>query len=199
MVRGRTAPYDAASFLRSTWAEETASHLQRHLVMPAKLSLYLAAWTFAAVAAGCLPPGLDSDADLGAGPPKLSPLTHDAGGCYPKITVTDDGHHDPGTACLDCHNGSDPAVPRYTFAGTLFTLKDAKPVAGATIEVTDLKGKQVVITSGTNGNFYTSESLFSPPWNVRVSQCPQDISMPSGALNGDCNSCHRGANKVYLP
>jgi hypothetical protein len=154
----------------------------------------------ALVLSGCLPDAIDSGVD--AGPvARPSPLaTSDAGSCAPRATSIEDGHHDPGTACLDCHNGSKPDARRFTVAGTLFLTNNDpnQPLSAATVEVVDLRGNKLTLTTQKNGNFYTDQPIADPPWQVHISQSPTATSMPTPTMSGDCNSCHAQQSQVYL-
>jgi hypothetical protein len=127
--------------------------------------------------------------------------------CTTPATVADypDGHHNPGMDCLSCHSGNSPEpspAPQppktpYTWAvaGTLFdTVNGNKPVAGATIKVTDKNGKTVNIPTAANGNFWISDSTLVPPFNVTAT-CTASNSM-QGAT-GSCNTCHNSTFRVH--
>jgi hypothetical protein len=117
--------------------------------------------------------------------------------CIALAAANGDGHHNPGQACLACHDGT--TATKWTAAGTLYSaVSGGAAVAGATIALTDATGATVQIVSGTNGNFYTQTAL-SYPVTARASGCPADVSMVSKSQTGDCNSCHGAQLQVHLP
>ena len=120
--------------------------------------------------------------------------------CEPAATNLPNGHHNAGTACLTCHNGTTAA--RFRVAGTLYTsAQGGTPVGGATIVVKDSANVSVKLVTAADGNFYTNEAL-TPPLTVKASKCPSvDKAMPTAANNGDCNSCHQAntTGRVFLP
>jgi hypothetical protein len=109
------------------------------------------------------------------------------------------GHHNPGTACLTCHDGNTPNAPLWTLAGTLYTTGGgAAPLPGGTIIVTDNAGSTIKIISGDNGNFFTSQTVVFPV-HITASRCPDSQTMANAQQVGDCNSCHGGASHIHLP
>jgi hypothetical protein len=136
-------------------------------------------------------PGVDAS----VGPPDAPP----AATCKDAVPVTDDGHHNPGEACMSCH--SDPVVTKvWTIAGTLYKTGTNDPLPGATIIVTDSTGKEFDLVSSLNGNFWTDRPL-TPPYMTAVSLCPTTYHMMQNAVAGDCNQCHQAgtdAGRVRL-
>ena len=147
-------------------------------------------------ATACIAPELpDLSEEPDAMPPPVPP---DAMlDCEPRIFNVGDGHHNPGMACLECHNGQqqDLGANIYTLGGTVFQdTAGTIPKVGATVIVIDGDGTVVKLPTQQNGNFYTSAAL-TPPYNTIVSQCGAEIEnvpMIANFVDGDCNSCHSG-------
>lgn len=106
----------------------------------------------------------------------------------------------PGAACIDCHTvgvGGERG-PRFDIAGTLYATghepNDCKGVNGnveaAKIEVTDSRGKVVVLSVNRSGNFFEEPSNLSFPITARVLYQGRSRAMLSPQMSGDCNSCH---------
>ncbi|HEU5056666.1 MAG TPA: hypothetical protein VFU21_09065 [Kofleriaceae bacterium] len=110
------------------------------------------------------------------------------------------GKHNAGKVCQSCHDGQG-AAPRWTVAGTIYTTSDgAAGLAGATIRLADAGGKEVVLVSAQNGNFWTEEEL-AFPLTALASRCPTERAM-GGAVpetGAACNSCHGAAMRIALP
>ena len=122
--------------------------------------------------------------------------------CDALQSTTTDGHHDPGQDCLMCHHQGGMASP-YTFAGTLYADSGGStPLAGATIHLIDAAGTDVVVTSQTNGNFWSTD-LVVPPVLAFASSCPSIIPMinPIHTSDGSCNvsGCHTDGFRVHVP
>jgi hypothetical protein len=142
----------------------------------------------------CIEPELpDLTEEPDAAPPPPPPDA--ALDCEPREFQVGTGHHNPGLACLECHNGQDPAAPIYTLAGTVFQdLQGTIPKVGATVIIIDGDGTVVKVPTQQNGNFYTPAGL-TPPFNTAVSQCGapiENLPMITNFVDGDCNSCHSG-------
>lgn len=169
---------------------------------------------------GQLPPGSapseiddSSGSSVDAGSPVGDPAdaapvtpTPDAGGladpdCKPLVQSLASGRHNPGTACLECHNGQQG--PAFSTGGTLYTTAaGGTPKVGATITLLDANGVTHELISAQNGNFW-SEANIAFPATASASGCPTTLEM-QGAVqdNGaDCNTggCHTAGNRVYLP
>lgn len=154
--------------------------------------LTLAATSFAALAAACVTPPLpDTGGQPDAAPPIDAAPPDAPEGCELRVQNVGTGYHNPGTACLDCHQGQQPGAPYFSTGGTIY--KDAAgtiPKVGATVIVIDGNGVMVKMPTMRNGNFYTSIPL-SPPFTTWVSECPDNVPMISNFVDPDCNSCHR--------
>lgn len=123
--------------------------------------------------------------------------------CIPAQATQEDGHHNPGLACMTCHDGTDPAAPIYSFAGTLYTdLVGTAPVSGGTIRVIDANNVTVDVVTALNGNFWSTTPVVYPV-KTEASRCPDTIPMvaPVQESGADCNSggCHDGDYRAYLP
>ena len=107
-----------------------------------------------------------------------------------------DGKHRPGASCTEgCHDGRLLAGPPLTLGGTVYTRPTGGvPVAGATLVVTDARGRELRLTSGQNGNFYTREQLEFP---LRV---VAPVAASAGAARTSCNSggCHDAGRRIAL-
>ena len=115
--------------------------------------------------------------------------------CIAAVAPPGSGHHNAGTECLGCHNGS--TATRWTVAGTLYDGNGAV-LSGATIELVQGNGQTIQIATCTNGNFYISQAVVFP-LTVRASQCPANAPMVSTVQAGGCNSCHGSAMRIHLP
>ena len=161
------------------------------------------------VAAACIPLGASSDGcggTLNCGS-CAAPDTCGGGGvanvcgaaCIAMVAPPS-ASMNPGQACLGCHvaNGSASGLV-WTVAGTLYdSLSGANAIGGATIQITDAKGKVLDLVTDSIGNFYTSTAVTFPV-TARASGCPNDATMPITASSGDCNSCHVAGNRIHLP
>ena len=147
----------------------------------------------ALAAAACVTPSLPPEEGDDEPAPDAAPPQPDADlDCEPQIQTVGTGYHNPGTACLDCHQGQQAGAPFFTIGGTVY--KDAAgtlPVKGATVLVIDAENRVVKLPTMLNGNFYTSAQL-TPPYITVVSRCPDNVPMISNFSDGDCNSCHSG-------
>ena len=120
--------------------------------------------------------------------------------CVPLIVGVGDGHHNPGQACMNCHNAGNPGILQFTVAGTIYdSAAGNNPVAGATITVTDSAGVQQQLVSELNGNFYSTQAVTLPLQPPHASGCPNNAVMGSGPNSGVCNSCHTAGNRIHLP
>jgi hypothetical protein len=164
------------------------------------------------ISAGCVvgdpTPGREGDDDSsvvpdGGGDPGPGP---DGGGnnaeCEPAAATTPNGYHNPGLPCLTCHAGQQPTAPVFTVAGTLYnSAQGTAGVTAATMTITDATGTAVKVTTGTNGNFWTSQAV-TLPLTVSASKCPDTKRMNAQPQTGDCNGCHTAQaaqGRIHLP
>lgn len=130
-----------------------------------------------------------------------SPQGGDGGGggpwvaCDPADLPNGSGHHNPGTACMECH-GPGGTGPLFTAAGTAYTdALGSAPAAGASIRVRDANGQELQLITATNGNFWTSQVIAFPAL-VASSTCPNVLPMgpPVATAGANCNQggCHNG-------
>ncbi len=116
--------------------------------------------------------------------------------CEQPVFTTGDGHHNPGTECLSCHNGQQTpeaiGAPIFSIGGTLFADRAATiPRKGVTVIILDAEGRRLEMVSQANGNFYSNITLV-PPYITFASRCPDpNVPMIENFRDGDCNSCHR--------
>lgn len=122
--------------------------------------------------------------------------------CDPPVAATTDGHHHPGEDCLMCHYQGGGGPP-FTFGGTLFTDSGGtSPLVGGSFHLIDANGTDVVVTSQTNGNFWSTD-LVTFPVVAFGSLCPDVVPM-LGPLNdgdGSCNKagCHTSGFRTHVP
>ncbi len=121
--------------------------------------------------------------------------------CEPVASQLPNGEHNPGQACLTCHNGQ--TATRFTLGGTVFTTaQSATPVPAATIIVTDANNVVTKLITASNGNFYSART-FAYPVKVTASKCPDTRPMIAevATAGGDCNTCHQPgqSGRVFLP
>ena len=106
-------------------------------------------------------------------------------------------------ACHDGRRGTGLDAHRtFTFAGTLYDApRNGKKLQGATIKLTDGRGKVVTMVSEQSGSFWT-EATLEAPVTVTVSLCPDTKTMTHKlGATASCNSagCHGARdNRVYL-
>jgi hypothetical protein len=109
-------------------------------------------------------------------------------------------NHRPGQPCLVCHGGSGPGSPEFEIAGTIFEYRDVPSagVEGVTIQLTDVTGKAVTLSSNRAGNFYLQkdkETLYYPlnvelqDSRIRENGGVKVMNTPIGR-NGACAFCH---------
>lgn len=155
------------------------------------------AFAFALAAAGCVDPfgtpdPIENPDSPDAGPPIDAPTPDANRECVPRVNQVTSGHHNPGTNCLECHNGQQQnlGAPIFTFGGTVYAQDGVTPVVGATVIVVDAEGKDVRVPTMQNGNFWSTEPMV-PPYVTGVSRCPSNnATMIENFRDGDCNSCH---------
>ena len=161
------------------------------------------------------PQNASDDGGTGGGPAGDMVTPNDPN-CLPAATPQIDGHHNPGQACLQCHDGNTAGANKFTAVGTLYDklllAAGAQGLAGVTIEITDAAGTKVsVVTAsqGAAGNFWTDQALVFP-LQVRASACPADRPMSEplaanannvAAGDGNCSrtGCHDPNMIMHLP
>jgi len=143
------------------------------------------------------------DGSIGGGADGSGGGSGSGSNCDALSTNLPDGHHNAGQACMQggCHligNTGGANVPAFAYGGTLYRdSAGTNPYPGATIEVT-IGGQTKKMVTGSNGNFYITSTLASPPTaamtaTTKASACPSTTPM-SGALvdnGGNCNNCHK--------
>jgi hypothetical protein len=139
-----------------------------------------------------------SNVDVDAGPlGEIQPPPCDA-----PATAASDGHHHAGEDCAMCHHQGGDGPP-FTFAGTVYDASGgARALAGGSFHLIDANGTDVIVTSQTNGNFWSTE-LVTFPLVAFASQCPDVIPMRAPLAEGDgsCNraGCHTSGFRLHLP
>jgi len=113
--------------------------------------------------------------------------------------------HRPGQHCTTCHGGDGPGDPQWSVAGTVYAMKgQPDPEVGATVTVTDARGKSVQLITNEVGNFYVDIATFDPiyPLNVKIDAAgvPTVHMETNIGRDGGCAACHRGpGNSQYVP
>lgn len=132
----------------------------------------------------------------------------------------------PGENCLSCHREGGEAGRRvWSAAGTVYptaTSRRTEGVAGVKVTLTDINGKEVVLTTNAVGNFYTAEPLAfdgkayafdgrpdepgkMPRFRIRLDYKGKSREMPYDAPAGSCNACHSSPDpidargRIFLP
>jgi hypothetical protein len=115
----------------------------------------------------------------------------------------------PGRACNACHEqvnieqGGDS--PLYALAGTIFPTAhepdDCRTPAalGATVEITDSKGKVITVTANEAGNFFYKDFDLVFPYQAKVLFEGRERAMALPQMNGACNECHTEAGTQDAP
>lgn len=103
----------------------------------------------------------------------------------------DSPNMNPGEACNACHSRGQG--PSFTLAGTVYDKRgeadDCYGSVGATVEITDAKGKVIKLGLVDSGSFYSHESL-TMPYTAKVIRDGVESKMLTPQSNGDCNACH---------
>jgi hypothetical protein len=105
----------------------------------------------------------------------------------------------PGEDCLSCHSRGGGARP-WTVAGTVLAAPDAAVedgVQGATVVLTDARGRTLELRTNQAGNFYSAESL-ALPLRVAVRRGATVREMGFLVQYGGCNSCHAYPGRGWL-
>jgi len=121
------------------------------------------------------------------------------GDCVPQSVASESGHHNPGTACLQCHGAGQG--PDFTLGGTVYDgLNSDVPMAGVTVTLLDADGVELILTTSENGNFWTNQQL-AYPVTTTTSNCPNTHPMLSTvqSAGADCNSggCHTSGFRIH--
>lgn len=99
----------------------------------------------------------------------------------------------PGEDCLSCHSaGGEAAHKPWSAAGTVFRAADShadEGVMGATVLLTDARGRRLELVTNASGNFYTAEAL-ELPYRVEVHWQGRTLAMPEEVTSGSCALCH---------
>jgi hypothetical protein len=104
--------------------------------------------------------------------------------------------HRPGQPCVLCHDGSDPAVSRLAYGGTLVAeAKTEMPLSGVDVILSDARGRRGRATSNCAGNFFLRPGevdLQFPVW-ISLAAGTDTIAMESPIFReASCATCHRG-------
>ena len=102
----------------------------------------------------------------------------------------DEALMEPGSNCLACHTGGEPAA--FTFAGTVYGAGDATAgagLSGATVTLTGTGGTATLVTNAA-GNFFTDQNLGT---GVDVTVTAGGVTVTrTDHLDGPagCGACH---------
>ena len=98
----------------------------------------------------------------------------------------------PGTNCIACHSAGEG--PRFSAAGTVYSKLDEKSldlgVKGATVVITDAKGKVVKLETNKAGNFFARGLTFAFPIHAKVTYEGKTRAMMGGKSSANCAVCH---------
>lgn len=91
--------------------------------------------------------------------------------------------------------------PPFTFAGTMFeTSGGSAPLAGGTFHLIDAMGTDVIVTTQSNGNFYSTD-LVTFPVVAFGTLCPEVKPMIAvlRESDGSCNTsgCHTSGFRLH--
>jgi len=128
-----------------------------------------------------------------------TPQQDAAASCIPGTANGPSGMN-AGTACLSCHAFL-TGTRHFTLGGTLYTnVNGSARVGGATIQVTDATNKVITMITGSDGNFWSGQSVTFPIRGF-ASKCPDSAAMSASQTSGDCNKggCHSSGNRMHLP
>ena len=115
----------------------------------------------------------------------------------------------PGLSCNACHEqinteqGGD--APLFALAGTAFPTAHetddclTDKAKGAKVEITDARGKKVVLEVNEAGNFFYEESDLVFPYTAKITQNGRERHMMRPQMNGSCNECHTVAGTLEAP
>jgi len=105
----------------------------------------------------------------------------------------------PGTDCVECHRpGASAPDSVFTVAGTVFVSPACPtPVAGATIRISDVRGRSAALISNEVGNFFTPADLM-PPYRFSVEFGDAPARMEYAVESGSCNRCHALDSRLGL-
>src|SRR5580692_11473804 len=86
--------------------------------------------------------------------------------------------HRPGQPCLLCHDGALGDPPRFTVAGTVFQTTGARQAAASvTVNLVDVNGASVALSTNAAGNFYATPSQYAPTFPMRVSVASNGLTV----------------------
>ena len=98
----------------------------------------------------------------------------------------------PGLNCIECHAAGEG--PRFAAAGTVYAKLDEKNldlgVQGATVVITDAKGKVVKLETNKSGNFFARGVSFTFPIKAKVEYKGQTREMMGARPSANCAACH---------
>ena len=104
-----------------------------------------------------------------------------------------------------CHNKAQKTFGPFTAAGTVYAaVGGGTAVSQATIHLIDGTGKDVKLSTATNGNFFTDVPLVYP-LTVKGSKCPsaeQTMVSAVASSGASCNGCHASGSsqgRIHLP
>jgi hypothetical protein len=127
--------------------------------------------------------------------------------CLSGITWTggDEGSPEmhPGRSCIDCHAQGEG--PKFLVAGTVFREptepNDTYGVQGVVVQLTDVKGKVITLTTNKAGNFTlrTRGNSIAFPFTAKVLFQGREAEMATPQSTGNCASCHTAKGENGAP
>lgn len=107
----------------------------------------------------------------------------------------------PGLDCISCHSQGEG--PRFEAAGTVYLKLNEKNldlgVEGATVEITDAKGKVFKAVTNKAGNFSFRRVALSFPIKAKVLYQGKTREMYGARMTGNCASCHSQTGQNGAP
>ena len=135
--------------------------------------------------------------------------------CIAAAAPTIDGHHNPGQACLQCHDGNTAGANKFTAAGTIYDkLSLAAGAQGFRSHHRNHRRQRRQGFGGVCKHRRGGKLLDRPaaglPLHVRASHCPADRPMSAAlaanannvaAGDGNCSrtGCHDSAMIMHMP
>jgi hypothetical protein len=110
----------------------------------------------------------------------------------------------PGDTCVSCHATSGGEAPLLSIGGTVYpsahepTDCNGVNVSGATVVITDAKGKVLELQVNAAGNFYATAAI-TTPFHAKVVYQGVERSMSAAQTSGDCNACHTQSGTMSAP
>lgn len=122
--------------------------------------------------------------------------------CDDPAAISGDGNHNAGEDCLQCHRQGGEGPP-WTIGGTVYADREGSaPAPGVSIHLIDATGRDLILVSQENGNFWSTDVLEFPV-AAFASLCPDVEAMAIQITREDasCNQsgCHTEGFRVSAP